>query len=352
MNNRFRLYIEKLKLSFEKETLTDVERKELWNRIQQANETYKRRVKLRVWVLSAGVAASVLLGVWLWNRVEALPPSAEIDYTSILSTIMSGEFSSTDVQLLLSDDQKLSITDNESEIIYQEEGGVKINEEPLEMDERLQGLNRLIVPIGKRASLILSDGSKVWVNSGTLVVYPVEFAEGRREIYVEGEAFLDVAHKDGIPFIVKTKDVEVTVLGTQFNVSTSEKKGISEVVLVSGKVEIATKEQAKKILAPNDLFTYHQQTSTSSVRRVDTSDYVAWKDGYYQFNQRQMDKVLSKIARYYGIEVDWEAKVVYLTCSGKLDLKENPEEVFRLLQQAAPIEVERVNEKYYVKIKN
>lgn len=352
MNNAFKSYIDKLKLELGKEVLSPDEVNELWEKIQLRNRAYQRKRRLRILTISTAVAASIaLLCIWGWYREKPLIEETT-DFFATFSPITPEELHATDVQLLLSEDQKLTISNNESKIDYQNKGQVKIDENTLDIEEeKQQELNRLIVPAGKRASLLLSDGTKMWVNSGSQVIFPVQFTENTREIFLEGEIFLEVNHNKDIPFIVKTKEIDITVLGTQFNVSTLENKQSSEVVLVSGKVEVTTKNKAKSILSPNEQFTYDQASDKSTIKRVDVSNHIAWKDGYYQFKQQHMDRVLEKIARYYGIQIKWSSGVAHLTCSGKLDLKDNPEDIFYLLRKAAPIEVEKQGGEYLVKVK-
>ncbi len=352
INNKLKFNLDKLRAELEREYLPKGEEKELWAKICSENKNHERRKRVRIFTISVSVAASVaLLCVWQWNKHQVLPET-EIDYWAICQPVTPEELQSPNVQLLLSDNQKLDISHNESKIDYQADGKVKVNEDTVHIKkEGPQDLNQLIVPAGRRASLTLSDGTQMWVNSGSRVIFPMEFAENKREIFVEGEVFLNVSHKEQVPFIVKTKEIDVTVLGTQFNVSTLESKHTMEVVLVSGKVEVTTKAHVKNILQPNELYTYNTSTHQTSLEKVDVSDYIAWKDGYYQFNKQPMDKILQKIARYYGIQINWGQGIAKLTCSGKLDLKDNPDDIFILLKQAAPIEVEKVNGEFLVKVK-
>ena len=104
----------------------------------------------------------------------------------------------------------------------------------------------------------------------------------------------------------------------------------------------------KNTLSPNQLFLYDNKKDKESVHQVNTQDYVAWKDGYYQFNHQKLDTVLEKLCKYYGIKIHWDEKVGELTCSGKLDLKENPEKVLNALQNAAPIKVEQIDEQIHI----
>ena len=94
--------------------------------------------------------------------------------------------------------------------------------------------------IRDRSSLTFSDGTKIWVNSGSKVIYPVSFEKKKREIYVEGEVYLDVTHDTSWPFVVRTQQVDVKVLGTSFNVSAYKDDSNMQVTLVEGKVEVNT----------------------------------------------------------------------------------------------------------------
>ena len=203
------------------------------------------------------------------------------------------------------------------------------------------------VPTGT-LTITFTDGSKIWVNSGSKVIYPAQFTTDSREIFIEGEIYLDIVHDEKRPFIVKTRKMEIRDLGTQFCVSAYNNDANSHVVLVKGKVEIETKGKRKNTLSPNQLFLYDNKKDKESVHQVNTQDYVAWKDGYYQFNHQKLDTVLEKLCKYYGIKIHWDEKVGELTCSGKLDLKENPEKVLNALQNAAPIKVEQIDEQIHI----
>ena len=96
------------------------------------------------------------------------------------------------------------------------------------------------------------------------------------------------------------------------------------------------------------MFLYNNKSNEKSVHQVNTQDYVAWKDGYYQFNHQKLDIVLEKLCKYYGIKIHWDEKIHELTCSGKLDLKENPEKVLNALQNAAPIKVEKIDDQIFI----
>jgi ferric-dicitrate binding protein FerR (iron transport regulator) len=322
---------------------------ELWKRIEYINRQRDKWRRLRVFSIAAGVAIAIAL-LYVWRPGS---PEPETDYQAIINAMPREDASSGNIQLVLSDNQRLSFDSKEAEIDYQNEGKILVNSEKIEIDEKKdqQQFNQLIVPIGRRSSLIFADGTRIWVNSDSKVIYPLQFSPDKREIFVEGEVYLNVAPLAEAPFIVKTKRVDITVLGTQLNVSAYENEHQTNVILVSGKVEVKTQENRKNILAPSQRFSYNTVTCETTVDYVDVDNYIAWKDGYYPFRQESLDVVLNKLIKYYGVKMEWDAGIASLTCSGKLDLKKELADVLEVLAKAAPIEIEENEELIYIHVK-
>ena len=343
------LFLKNIKTSTESAVLPGKEQKELWKRIQTANNQYDSKKRRNSFLKITAVAASLLV-LLTYGWYTFYSNEQEIDYETMIASVPPTDDPSENVQLVLSDNKKLSLEGKETEVEYKKEGSVSVNSQEIdikkeeEKTEAEQSFNQLIVPIGKRSSITFADGSKLWVNSGSKVIYPAQFADHNREIFIEGEIFLDVVHDEKRPFIVKTKKMEIRDLGTQFNVSAYENESSCNVVLVEGKAEVQVKGRKKHSLSPNQLLTYNDSNDQISIQDVNTQDYVAWKDGYYLFKHQKMNIVLEKLCKYYGIKIIWDEKVNQLTCSGKLDLKEDLEKVFSVLQKAAPIKIEQKNE--------
>ena len=349
-----RLFLKDIKRISNNPILLVDEEKELWKRIQITNALYdKHKKKNRFLKIAVSVAASLLIILtygWhtLYNQKQV------INYEAMISTIPQTDNTSENVQLVLSKEKKISIEGKDIQLEYTKEGNININSEKTitkkeeRKDDKIQTFNQLIVPIGKRSSITFTDGSQIWVNAGSRVIYPAQFTVDSREIFIEGEIYLDIVHDTKRPFIVKTRKMEIRDLGTQFGVSAYDNEANSHVVLVEGKVEIETKGERKSTLNPNQLFLYNNKNNEKSVHQVNTQDYVAWKDGYYQFNHQKLDIVLEKLCKYYGIKIHWDEKIHELTCSGKLDLKENPEKVLNALQNAAPIKVEKIDDQIFI----
>lgn len=353
-----RTFLNTLKKHTPKTSLPLEGEQEIWERIKLENYKHDTRHKQHLKKgLSVAATIALIIGI-SWHYL--LPPDnlkQETDYLAILENTQQSVNTSGEVQLILSNNEKIVIDGKETKVEYQEDGTLSINSKEekklttVEESNLSKTLNQLIVPAGKRSTITFQDGTKLWVNSGSKVIYPENFDKEKREIFAEGEIFLDVSPDQQRPFIVKTKQLDIKVLGTRFNVSAYQTEKQVQVVLVEGKVEIQTQEKEKSALVPNQLFSYNSETQMNHITQVDVSEYIAWKDGYYLFSKQKMDVVLRKISQYYEVDIDWNEKLNEFGCSGKLDLKEDLNDVLKVLQKAAPIIIKHNHEKIYIDVK-
>ena len=259
-------------------------------------------------------------------------------------------------QLILGDGQNVSITEKESEIEYQGNGNIVIKKQDTVQavsGSRKQQLNQLVVPYGKNSSIKLPDGTVAFINAGSRLVYPSFFEGKKREVYLIGEGFFEVAHNIDMPFVVKIQDIEVEVLGTKFNVSAYPSDKIIETVLVEGKVKL--KETGFNILKndyilePNQRAAYFRESSETKITHVDVNNYVAWHEGYLNFESEDLNRIVKKLERYYNIRIKLEDPMLGMkSITGKLKLKEETECVLKILAKTASTELVKLNETTYV----
>lgn len=327
----------------EKRDLPNDEVERLRMTICRQNRLYRRRKRLLV-AVGVAVAICLMLGGGGGYFYFARQAKRETDFLTLRETF--GQIAGNDygqVQLVLSDNRRIDVDGKDSQINYSDSGYVDVNSAQIlsvapASSETIY--NQLIVPQGKRSAITFGDGTRVWINSGSRIIYPVGFEKDRRELFVEGEIFLDVAKDEKRPFVVKTGGMDIKVLGTTFNVKACGGDSDCQVVLVCGKVEVELNGN-RSVLSPNQMFSYDARTSRTSVSSVDAADYIAWKDGYYLFRQQPLSAILNKLAEYYGTAFKWDERVCPLTCSGKLDLKEDLDEVLHALEKTAPIRIRR-----------
>ncbi len=155
---------------------------------------------------------------------------------------------------------------------------------------------------GEQKKMILPDSSVVYLNSGSSIVYPEHFGEDSRAISLKGEAYFEVVHKEKHPFIISSNHFKTQVLGTRFIVTNYE-KGVPSVTVVSGKVQVTDQYSSNsEIITKNQRVIYDDKTG-SLVRSntIESSDYLAWKDGRVFFDHANIDQVLLTLQRKYNV---------------------------------------------------
>lgn len=154
---------------------------------------------------------------------------------------------------------------------------------------------------GQEYQLTLPDGTQVWLNSASSLKYPSTFAAaGSREVELKGEAYFEVAKDKVHPFLVTTEKQEVEVLGTHFNINAYDDDPNIRTTLLEGSVKVTEGTQLK-VLKPGQQAV--SNGNTIRVNEVDTEGAVAWKNGYFDFNEENLENIMNKIARWYDVEV-------------------------------------------------
>ena len=174
---------------------------------------------------------------------------------------------------------------------------------PARTSEKL-AYNKVNVPRGGEYQLMLSDGSKVQLNSMSSIRFPVQFAQDCRLVELEGEAYFEVS-KTGQPFIVQTKGMKIEVLGTTFNISAYANEEY-QTTLVSGSVKVQTENGSNRILKPSEQACITPGSNQINVRNVDTAFYTLWIHGKINFKDQRLDDIMKTLARWYDMDVVYE----------------------------------------------
>jgi hypothetical protein len=304
----------------------------LWNNIQlHATSQISRKRFVLYFAIASGMAA--LLALILTIRFEQ-------DTNYLQPYVLNPQYrDSKSIQLILSKTETLNLEGQEIQIAYSAPN-LSVNNQSIATKAKVsqKDMHQLIVPFGKRAKVQLSEGTEIWVNSGSHIIYPLSFGKNKREILVCGEVCLNVVSDEQRPFIVHSKYMDVEVLGTYFNVRTDEDDSVQNIVLISGSVKIKSKYRVEEIiLKPNEMFV--SVNGVPSVKEVDALQYVAWTSGIYQYSSETLEVIFQNLSRYYGINIEYSSGVANLRCSGKLDLKNDPQPVLSAIAQTAPISV-------------
>ncbi len=324
-------------LQVPKNNITPSERGKLKVRIENSVKKVNRRRNNLRWLSIASVLIfSVWGGVWYFQL------SRTSDIVNFANALKENKNDST-TRLVLNTGHEILIQTKDAEIKYDKKGekiNIDSNRKIQQKIEPLQpSFNTIYVPYGKRAQITLSEGTKVWLNSGSKLVYPAVFASDKREVYIDGEGIFEVTKNSENPFIVKSSSFDIRVTGTVFNVSAYSDDKYSYTVLESGTIQLEhpTKtfnQKENRVLFPGDMAILNPDGGDFTVQKVDPMDYLSWRDGYYVFRNERLDNILKKLSRYYNVEILLENKqLLGETFSGSLDLKTTPEEVLNVIKK-------------------
>lgn len=241
--------------------------------------------------------------------------------------------------------------------------------------------NQIIVPLGEKCQVILSEGSKVWLNAGSKFTYPQNFVGGNRTVKLEGEGYFDVIVNKQRPFIIETDKITVEVLGTSFNLKAYPDEDIVETTLIEGSVKIfrpQDKQTSPFYLNPNEKATYDiaenkmkilklpKPTNTIEVGKTANNteaeipkkspiqpniieSIISWKDQELVFNSESLSEIAKKLERWYGYEVILqESHSLGDTYTGKFIHNESIEQVLDVLKRTTPIKYEIMNNKVVI----
>ncbi len=328
-----------------KEQLPEEDRKEVYTTVLSNIRRYKRLRLLRRISSVAAVLVIGIISVLFIVRGKNLHP-----YNAPEREIIVGQALPAEEIYLISGGKKINIA-HKSRIGLTGEGKALVTDSsgsPKELSLAATELNKLVVPYGKRTNLALSDGTEVWLNSGTQLDFPSKFTGEKREIYVNGEIFIDVAHNSRIPFVVHTRDMDIYVQGTSFNISAYQDDNRKTVVLVDGKVRIETAGNYTAELLPNEKLEITDNDITKEP--VNALEYISWTKGLLEFDETPVSEILRKIGRYYNVQFESDEEITLndKTCSGKLFLSNNLDSVMTSVSVLSSTIYQRENNIIYI----
>jgi ferric-dicitrate binding protein FerR (iron transport regulator) len=207
--------------------------------------------------------------------------------------------------------------------LHQEEGEVTAGE---------SRVHSLFVPEGGEYWRVLPDGTVVWLNSGTTLRFPSRFDRGRREVYLDGEAYLEVAGEEGRPFVVFAGGCEVTVVGTSFNISAYAGDGVIQTTVAGGSVRVRHGGR-EATLVPGEQCVVCPGSGAFSVERVDARLYTSWVEGKFYFAGYTFAELVRKLERWYDFTMVYATEDIReMHFSGTVNKHRPLEDVLRYLE--------------------
>ena len=199
----------------------------------------------------------------------------------------------------------------------------------------------LIVPYGDKKQIDLSDGSKIWLNAGTKLRYPKKFVGETRNIEIDGEGFFEVAKDKSHPFIISTPTFEVKVLGTTFNLSTYPDDESNSLSLLSGSVQLSTKDNRQKLmLVPGEKAVLDKSSKSIQVVPIDTENPESWRNGILEFRNLRLTEISKLLERRFNVKIQIrKEELKQIKFSGQFKSDEGLDKLLDILKQTSPIKI-------------
>ncbi|KIO47361.1 MULTISPECIES: FecR family protein [Sanguibacteroides] len=196
-------------------------------------------------------------------------------------------------------------------------------------------IHKIVTTVGGDYQLVLSDGTKVWLNAESEIDYPIEFLGDKREVFLKGEAYFEVAPDPEKPFIVKTTSMQTRVLGTSFNINAYENEPNVYTTLLTGKVEVMLNKRGNAspvVLKPAMQLKLDKESGDFSVEKVRVEEITAWRYGVFMFAEDDIEVVTRMLSRWYDVKFvfDGERKGPH-TFSGRMSKDDKLNEILKML---------------------
>lgn len=322
-----------------------------WQQLQL--RTKKRTSKKILFALTAAAAAIlcfVLTAIWFYTQSKKVDTQIIADVTGRhVNDIRAGK---EQALLILADGQEIDLMDSNATAIDQQGSSIRKEGNSINYSDAQHTklvYNTLVVPKAGTYKIALSDGTKVWVNANTTFKFPVNFVGNERRVFIDGEAYFEVAKDAKKPFVVDFNGKMVEVIGTHFNVNTYSNQ--LKATLLEGAVNLHSNQQSVRIY-PGQMGVISNHSI--DVSKVDTAKIAAWKENEFYFKSDQLEEIMPQISRWYDIEVIYDKNYKLSTKSsltGYVSRQANLTEVLEMLSFVSRYSFRIEGRKVYVKEK-
>lgn len=278
-----------------------------WEHLQvKCRHLRRRRMYYRIVVCAAGIA--IFLGIGLYWRMQ----SGEITNETVSIVAQDIGPGGPKARLILDNGTEIDLMQQQGVIgdslAFIRNAGHCLTYKADTLAVRYAPVyHELVIPACGEYQLQLCDGTVVYLNAMTRLRFPNLFEEGVREVELEGEAYFKVAKDPERPFVVKSAHSVVYVYGTEFNVSAYPDETGTHTTLVEGKLAVENSGIRREI-RPGEQWYYHKESGSVTVRHVDVSLYIAWKDGGLRFNDARLEEIMQTVSRWYGVEISYQSE--------------------------------------------
>ncbi len=304
-NEEVEAHIEKLIQAHEDSTFPEVD----WEHVyQKIGESTFKKAKNSIWRghIRLKVAAVILVliiagGIYLFSGKDKQSRIAGVEEAK---GAFENDIGPGGVKAVLQTGSQEVVLDRQDTLFNMDGNKVSVSNGGIKIAGMEPTLYTLAVPKGGEFHLMLGDGTAVWLNSESRLMYPSVFGEDSRQVWLEGEAYFDVAAEADRPFIVETERQQVKVLGTQFNIQAYPDEQMSTTTLVQGNVLVSC-ENEDMLLQPGQQAQTKKSGRLNLNRNADIDQVVAWKNGYFRFDKADIHTIMKQLSRWYDIKVNY-----------------------------------------------
>ena len=314
----------------------------VWEEIKLKNKTvkgpFKRRIK-NSWLAAASVVLLIATGLFLFN------PKKEQPQLVVKTPKTDAAPGGNRAFLTLADNTKISLDDASAGEIARQ-AGISITKKAdgklvyniaadAGNESAVQQYNTIETPRGGQYQVNLPDGTSVWLNSVSSIRFPTRFSKTERNVEITGEVYFEVAKNKLAPFTVKTGNQKIVVLGTHFNVNAYTDEAEIKTTLLEGSVLVTQGQNQKVRLNPGQQsVASHSPTGNLLVKEADIQAAVAWKNGYFHFNQSSLPELMRQFARWYQVDVEYKGAVKNYEFVGKIGRDKSLSKVLNILKES------------------
>jgi len=210
--------------------------------------------------------------------------------------------------------------------------------------------NEVAVPFGKQFKITLADGTNVWLNAASSLKYPVAFQSAKREVYLTGEGYFEVSKDTSKPFIVHSKESQIEVTGTEFNINAYPDQTLVKTTLLEGSVRVGFANQNLNLI-PGEQSISNLPNQPITKYKANIESVIAWKSGYFVFNQ-PLKEVMNALSRWYGKKITLDKRIENSTVAGRFSNKRSLMQILNYIGQLKGFDVVANNEVIELKMKN
>lgn len=328
---------------------------EMWKNIH-AVALQSGRKKISSYVVSRNIAAAVLIAIagvavfFTWNKKKTNMPVAanrvvnnkdiEPGGNKAILTLADGS------TIVLDTAHNGHLANQNNTTIIKLSSGLLSYKDVKTNEEKIL-LNTITTPRGGQYGLELSDGTKVWLNSASSLIFPTSFTGKERRVELKGEGYFEVAKNEAMPFHVNVDNVDVKVLGTHFNIMGYNDDENINTTLIEGKVTITANETTKNLL-PGKKAVFVKTTNSIEISKANIAQAVAWKNGEFRFKDTGIEEIMRQVGRWYDVDVEYQTKSTNQYFTASLPRMQNISTLLQILELTGTVHFKIDNRKIIV----